>query len=149
MLYVLGLLILFFGIVSLGVNNGNANIINENLRKNRELDQERYDLLEQIVKKIEEESQLVDIKIDALSRFVDERNTYVTFQQEQFNSLAKTDMLAARREELFRTKELKIALERLMGVAFISKQPAASQDVLALENVTKRIRELEVILDDK
>jgi hypothetical protein len=87
-------------------------------------------------------------KLNALTSFIDERNSYVTFQQEQFNALAKSDMLAARREELLRTKELKVALERLMGVALTSRQPASSNDILAIENLTRRIEELEQILKD-
>lgn len=91
----------------------------------------------------------LDKKMDALSRFVDTRNTYVTFQQNEFNALARADMLAARREELLRTKELKVALERLMGVALTSRQPASPNDVLAIENLTKRIEELEGMLNNK
>lgn len=90
-----------------------------------------------------------DKKLDALSRFVDAHSTNVAFQQEQFHTLARSDMLSARREELLRTKELKVALERLMGVAFISKQPPAPNDVLALENLTNRIEELETLLDSE
>jgi hypothetical protein len=103
------------------------------------------DFQESLDKKMNE----LDRKMDALSRFVDSRNTYVTFQQNQFNELARSDMLAARREELLRTKELKVALERLMGVALTSRQPPAPNDVLAIENLTERIEELEKILSDQ
>jgi hypothetical protein len=87
-----------------------------------------------------------DKKMDALSGFVDVHSTNVAFQQEQFSSFAKADMLAARREELLRCKELKAALERLMGVALTSRQPPSPNDVLAIENLTNRIKELEALL---
>lgn len=89
----------------------------------------------------------LDDKLDVFATFVDKYSVDVTLQQEQFESLVRADMLAARREELLRTKELKIALERLMGVALTSRQPPASNDVLALENLTRRIEELESILE--
>lgn len=89
----------------------------------------------------------LDDKMNALATLVDSHSTNITTQQEQFNALARTDMLTARREELLRTKELKVALERLMGVAFTSKQPPASNDVIAIENLTIRIEELESILE--
>lgn len=87
-------------------------------------------------------------KMNALTTFIDERNSYVTFQQEQFQELAKADMLSARREELLRCKELKVALERLMGVAMTSRQPPAPNDVIAMENLTNRIKELERFLKE-
>lgn len=86
-------------------------------------------------------------KMNALTTFIDERNSYVIFQQEQFQELAKADMLTARREELLRCKELKAALERLMGVAMTSRQPPAPNDVIALENLENRIKELESIIE--
>lgn len=88
----------------------------------------------------------LDDKMNALSTFVDAHSTNAIFQQEQFSSLMKADMLAARREELRRITELKIALERLMGVALTSRQPASPNDVLALENINNRIKELESLV---
>ena len=88
----------------------------------------------------------LDDKMDALARFVDDHSTKVNFQQELFSGLAKFDVDSARREELRRLKELKVALERLMGVALTSRQPSSPNDVLALENIEKRINELETIL---
>ena len=99
------------------------------------------------IERIFDHQNTLDEKMDALGEFVDRHSTNVAFQNEQFNALAKADMLAARREELLRTKELKVALERLMGVAFTSKQPPAPNDVVAIENLTKRIAELETILN--
>lgn len=99
------------------------------------------------IERIFDHQNTLDEKMDALGEFVDRHSTNVAFQNEQFNALAKADLLAARREELLRTKELKVALERLMGVAFTSKQPPAPNDVIAIENLTKRIEELETILN--
>jgi hypothetical protein len=100
-----------------------------------------------VMQRVVDHQNVLDDKMDALAEFVDRHSTNVAFQQEQFYTLTKADMLAARREELLRTKELKVALERLMGVALTSRQPAAPNDLLALENLTKRIEELESILE--
>lgn len=88
----------------------------------------------------------LDNKMDALSRFVDAHSTHVTLLQGQFFALAKSDVDSSRREELRRLKELKVALERLMGVAMTSRQPPSPNDVLALENIKTRIEELEELL---
>jgi hypothetical protein len=82
----------------------------------------------------------------AIVEMITDLNKFRNDQQENFDALARADMLSARREELLRSKELKIALERLMGVAMTSRQPPAPNDVIALENLTKRIEELEAIL---
>jgi hypothetical protein len=95
---------------------------------------------------ITDRQKLLDNNMNALATLVSQHYTNVTFQQEQFDALARADVLSARREELLRTKELKVALERLMGVALTSRQPPAPNDVLALENLTRRIDELESIL---
>lgn len=89
----------------------------------------------------------LDDKMNALATIVNEHSTNVVSQQQQFDALARADVLSARREELFRTKELKVALERLMGVALTSRQPPAPNDVVALENLKNRIKELEAILE--
>ena len=138
-------------------------LIVSNARKDRELSRVREDRLVKIFKRVEvvaERStkleQLVlnqqialNDKMDALSRFIDERNTYVTFQQNQFEALAKSDMLAARRDELIRTKELKVALERIISMTTMSRQEPAAIDQLAIESVANRIAELEDILGSK
>jgi hypothetical protein len=90
----------------------------------------------------------LDEKMDALARLVDEHSTSVTFTEEQFNLFARADVLAARREELLRTKELKIALERLMGIAMTSRQPPAPNDIIALEYLNQRIEELGDAIND-
>lgn len=89
----------------------------------------------------------LDDTMNALAILVNQHSTNVTLQQEQFDELARADILVARREELRRTKELKVALERLMGVALTSRQPPSPNDVIALENLTNRIEELESILE--
>ena len=133
-----------------------------NARKDRELSRVREERLVKIFKRVEviaERStkleQLVlnqqvtlNEKMDALSEFIDERNTYVTFQQNQFEALAKSDMLAARRDELIRTKELKVALERIISMTTMSRQEPAAIDQLAIASLTNRIEELETILKD-
>lgn len=137
-------------------------LIIRNFERDREFIQERDNQLKQIIKDFSDISEslldtaqllvgnqnILNSKMSALTTFMDDRNGYVTFQQEQFDTLAKADMLAARREELLRTKELKVALERLMGVAMTSRQPPAPNDVLAIENLTNRIKELEAILEE-
>lgn len=90
----------------------------------------------------------LDDKMSALSTFVDERNTYVTFQQEQFKILAKSDMLKARREELLSLTQLKVVLERFISMSTMSRQPPAPIDVLALKTVTSRIDDLEKFLNE-
>lgn len=107
-------------------------------------ERERQD---QIITRILDSTQRIIDCQNALAKLVDKHSTSVTFREEQFNALARADVLAARREELLRTKELKIALERLMGVALTSRQPPAPNDVLALENLERRIEELEKILE--
>ena len=97
--------------------------------------------------RIYDHQKIFDDKMDALTAFVDKHSTNVAFQQERFDAFAKADVLSARREELLRCKELKAALERLMGVALTSRQPPSPNDVVAIENLTKRIEELELILN--
>lgn len=137
---------------------GSMLVIGRNLSKyfkneqeyNRVRDDQIVEMIAEInvvLSSIIDQQKALDIKMNALAVFVDKHSTNVTSQQEQFDSLARADMLSARREELLRTKELKVALERLMGVALTSRQPPATNDVLALENLTKRIKELEAILN--
>ena len=129
--------------------------ISKNFRNEREFGKAREDrfaeMIEEsntvLVKIFEIETLLIDHQTAIVEMIVD-LNKFVNNQQENFNALAKTDMLMARREELLRCKELKVALERLMGVALTSRQPPAPNDVLALENLTQRIDELEAILKE-
>lgn len=123
-------------------------------KTNRELNRRRDIRLSEVLKKIQqaqifisETQDALDTKMDALSRFVDERNTYVTYQQEEFKAFAKSDMLSARRDELIRVNELKVALERIISMTTMSRQAPAAIDALALESVTNRIKELEMILE--
>lgn len=100
-----------------------------------------------ITQRLIDHQESLDNKMDALAELVYKHSTSVAFQQAQFDALARADVLAARREELLRAKELKVALERLMGVAMTSRQPSSPNDVIALENLDNRIEELERIID--
>lgn len=126
----------------------------ESTRKDRELNNKRDSYHKEVLEKIKltlivvnETQKALDEKMDALSRFIDERNTYVTYQQEHFDAFAKSDMLSARRDELVQVNNLKVALERIMSMTTMSRQSPAAIDVLALESVTSRIKELENILE--
>ena len=137
-----------------------ARFISLNERKNRELSRVREERLTQIVKQVEvvasnavkteqlviDNQLILDEKMGDLIRLMGAHNIYVTDQQVEFNALAKSDMLSARRDELLRLKELKVALERLIGMSTLSRQSPAVIDILAIENVTNRIEELEIIL---
>jgi len=134
--------------------------ISKIIRREREYRKVREERVDEMIEKINtaasktfdsaqriyDHQKILDDKMDALAVFVDSHSTNVAFQQEQFNMLAKADVLSARREELLRCKELKVALERLTGVALTSRQPPSPNDVVAIENLTKRIEELELIL---
>ena len=131
-----------------------------NFKKDRELSRVREERLIQVVKRVEvvasnavKTEQLVidnqvvlDDKMGDLIRLMGAHNIYVTDQQEQFNALAKLDILSARRNELLSLKELKESLIRISGMATLSRQSPDAIDVLAIENVTNRIKELELIL---
>lgn len=129
--------------------------ISKNFRSEREYSKAREDrfaeMIEEsnvvLVKIFEIETLLIDHQTAIVEMIVD-LNKFVNDQKENFNTLAKIDMFMARREELLRTKELKVALERLMGVALTSRQPPAPNDVLALKNLTQRIDDLEEILKE-
>lgn len=156
MIYVLlaiTLLTLILIIILFWINNSNTNYMYSNVKRSREDEKAGQDKIDRLTRDflkaialINECQNNLDQKMSALGDFVDNRNQYVTFQQEQFRALVEADMLSARRSELILAKELKVALERLMSSAMVSRQPAASQDVLALENLAKRIDELENIL---
>jgi hypothetical protein len=113
------------------------------IRQTNDISSRVLDLTQHII----DHQERLDNKMDALANLVDKHSTSVTFQQSQFDALARADVLAARREELLRAKELKVALERLMGVAMTSRQPSSPNDVIALENLDNRIEELERIID--
>jgi hypothetical protein len=127
------------------------------LKKNSELDRVRQDRvttrIEQLARQTVDAAKVIvnhqaslNKDVEDLRKHIDERAIFIALQQELFETLAKSDVIAARRDELLRTKELKVALERLMGVALTSRQPAAPNDIVALENLTIRIKELETIL---
>lgn len=128
----------------------------ENSKRDREFNSRRDHFFNDVLEKfklalndVNETQETLDEKMDALSRFIDERNTYVANQQEQFLAFAKSDMLSARRDELIQINQLKVALERIMSMTTMSRQAPAAIDVLALESVTNRIKELEAILENE
>ena len=84
--------------------------------------------------------------IEQLTSLLEEKSEYIATQQEQFTTLAKSDLLVARQNELMRAVELKTALERFVRIATSSRQAPATIDVLALESVNRRIDELRKIL---
>lgn len=135
--------------------------ITQTSRRERDLNRKREESFSRMIERVRvvclsvvetertiiDHQRALDDKMDALSRFVDAHSTNATLQQGQLSALAMSDVASARREELRRLKELKIALERLMGVAMTSRQPASPNDTLALEDINKRIEELEEILN--
>lgn len=122
----------------------NKKVIEAGIRKTSAITSNVIDVTQNII----DCQKILDNKMDALADLVDKHSTSVTFQQAQFDALARVDVLAARREELLRSKELKVALERLMGVAMTSRQPSSPNDVIALENLNNRIEELERIINE-
>ena len=139
-----------------------ARFISSNLQKDRELSRARDERTFKLVReawgmilRIEETAQVItktqdylDEKVDKLARIIEEHNTTVNEHLGAFTALAKSEMLATRRNELVMATELKVALERIMGVALTSRQPVAPNDVIAMENLTKRITDLETILGE-
>lgn len=117
--------------------------IEAGMKQTNDIASKVFDLTQRII----DHQKSLDDKMDALAELVDKHSTSVAFQQAQFDALARADVLAARREELLRAKELKVALERLMGVAMTSRQPSSPNDVIALENLDNRIEELERIIN--
>ncbi len=154
-LEIVALLILAIAVVSPFVL---ARYFSTNLQKSRDLDRVRQDRvaarIELLAKETIEAGRTISIsqsdltkELESFWKHVDEENAFLKSEYQNFNKLAKSDMMFARREELLRSKELKIALERLMGIALTSRQPASPNDILALENLNNRISELEMILE--
>lgn len=153
-LLIIALLTFVLLVVSIWLNSKNSKFLYSSIKKNREIIQSNHAKVEQLAREFIKATQLIikyqnelDEKSDEVAKLFNQQSSIVLSHLELFDSEAKSDMLAARREELRRTKELKIALERLMGVALTSRQPASPNDVLALENINNRIAELEKILD--
>ena len=147
------------GLILLGFIGWLARTITQTSRKERELNRKREENFSRMIERVRavclsvvetertimDHQKILDEKMDALARFVDDHSTNAILLQGQFFAQAKTDVDSSRREELRRLRELKTALERLMGVAMTSRQPPSPNDVLALENIEKRISELEAI----
>lgn len=133
--------------------------ITQNFKRERDLNRKREESFSRMIERVRavclsvvetertitDHQKVLDEKMDALARFVDDHSTNAILLQGQFFAQAKADVDSSRREELRRLRELKIALERLMGVAMTSRQPSSPNDLLALENIEKRIKELEAI----
>lgn len=68
---------------------------------------------------------------------------------QKLDVLANSDVIAARRDELIRAKELKVALDRIVTLTTLSRQQPDSMYLEAIESVTKRIEDLEDILEKK
>lgn len=136
-------------------------LIWSNTRKDRELLRLRDEKALQLTRRVEqvalqaikteqfimEHHLLLDAKIDEVTRFIETHNNSVNSHLRTFDLFLKSDMVAARRDELTRSKELKVALERLVGVSTLSRQAPSVNDMLAIDSLTRRIKDLEEILD--
>jgi len=136
--------------------------ISKNLRKDRELSRVRDERALQVFKRVQviaeqavQTQQLVidhqtvlDEKLDEVTKTIYEYNTFVNLQLQKLRDLVYSDINIARQNELTRTRELKVALERLGAATTMSRQPVPTTDMLALESATNRIKELETILED-
>lgn len=154
-LLIIALLTFVLIVVSFWLNSSNTKVIYNGIKKNREISQAQQIKIENLSKDFLKAIQLIidcqealDKTVQELTKLVDTQNKSLHGHLTRFNLMVQSDMLSARRDELIRTKELKVALERLMGVALTSRQPASPNDVLALENINNRITELENILNE-
>lgn len=151
-LWIITLLILIAIVVSyLFLNKLIIRSFEENRKSNLIRDDHNKMLLNdanRVVLTIIDQQNSLDEKMKELATLIGRHSAHVDHRQEQFNALVRADVLAARREELSMAKELKVALERLMGVAMTSRQPAAPNDIIALENLTNRIEELGGVINE-
>ncbi len=134
--------------------------LSKNLAKDHELNRLRSERTNHTIKRVEqiavlsvEMEQLAvnhqlsfDEKLQDITSVVNKQLLEMDTHLQQFEAMAKSDMLSARRDELIRTKELKIALERIISMNTMSRQEPSAIDQLAIESVTNRIVELEAIL---
>lgn len=150
------LLTLVFLVVSIWLDSSNSKFIYRNVKKNREVIQAKQAQVDKMARDFLKATQLIidyqtklDEMFDEAMKLVDTQNTSVLAYLKMFDATAKSDLLAARRDELIRTKELKVALERIMGMAMTSRQEPSAIDQLAMESIINRIKELEeIILND-
>lgn len=126
------------------------------LRKNKELLEFRANQVNEAIARAEHLSTLVveseNLIIEHQLALVDKmnkNNEFVASHLETIKQLAKSDLIASRRNELARTRELKATLERLVGVSTMSRQPPSPNDIVAIDSLTNRIEELELILADQ
>lgn len=139
-----------------------ARYISSNVRKDRELIRVRDDRVNQLIRRVEVSAHraakgahvvlnnhvALRAEITEFAQYVDEQNASIKGYLLRLDLLANADMLAARRDELMRTKELKIALERLVSSATLARQQPAGRDLMAIEFINNRIIELETIIDE-
>lgn len=129
------------------------------LRKNRDLDRVRQDRVTTRIEKLARQtteaidsirnSQIaLNANLDNAAKIILHHSRFIDSQIKKLNELAESDILAARRDELIRTKEAKRALERLMTITTMSRQNPETVDILAIESATNRIEELEAILSE-
>lgn len=97
------------------------------------------------VRQVSETQSSLDENLLTLTKSFDAFIVDTNLALRDLNALTKSDINAARRNELIRTKELKAAIERVISVTTMSRQDPAAQDVLALEAANLRIKELEEI----
>lgn len=154
------ILIALILIVVIGSTLFLARFISLNSRRNRELDRAGEDRVlrrvEQLMKDnhriyslvIDRQSTL-DKKMNKFTNVLMDFNIFINLQLQKIETLIKSDMTAARRDELIRTKELKAALERLISITTLSRQPPIGSDILAIEAARNRIEELEKILIER
>lgn len=132
--------------------------ISKVIRESNESDQLRElritTRIEELTKEIAEVVQLVvrhqsKLKEEMTDIFevLENFNTFINLQLQQLQELVKSDMISARRDELVRTRELKNALERLVSITTMARQPPIGSDSLAINAATSRIEELEAILE--
>jgi hypothetical protein len=147
-------LTLILVVVSIWFSGHDTKLIYGKLTKNREADQIKQAQVEKLAKQIlsatkliEETQQTLDEQMGFVSALLDQHSTSLHGYLKTFENLAQSDILSARRDELTRTYELKSALERIMGMAMTSRQEPSTNDKLAMESVTHRIKELEKILE--
>jgi len=129
------------------------------LRKNRDLDRVRQDRVTTRIEKLARQtteaidsirnSQIaLNANLDNAAKIISHHSRFIDSQIKKLNELTESDILAARRDELIRTKEAKRALERLMTITTMSRQNPETVDILAIESATNRIEELEAILSE-
>lgn len=137
-----------------------ARLVSRNLKKDRDVE---WDWQNQLIGKAEDvlkqaviisndlaESQVeLDEKINKVAMLVADHHSIVFAQTQKLYSFMHSDVKAARRDELTRARELKVALERIVTLTSMARMQPDSMYVEAIESVTKRIEELESILNMK